>query len=277
MRPDFVFVIIAIGTFVCATCANSAISSADIQQESESDDDRASLQEDLLRIAATSSEDDDNAMVSAGGESAGRIASAEFGHIQKGLKFGRRLGRPVNRRRRKFGPRKRGGGRRLGRPLKGGGRLGRLLKGGGRRLIGLRRFAGRLLGDAIRGENPDIVTENPTDEAPGPGHPEDSPGKEDGDGGESKPGDSVEGDGGESKPGDLIEDGDGGENKRGGLFSRIKEAIRAELLNLGEEQMAPLQHDDGSVRKQNKFRKRRRGFVYRVKQFLKRLYQVINV
>ena len=186
MRLDFVFVLVAFGTVIaCANCASQALTNSDIRRES--DDDRKSLQEDLLGMMAATSQDGENTMHSVG-QSAGRIMNAVFGHVQKGLssklgnlfksklKLGglksgvRKLGQGVRRGGRRFGQRVGGEGRRFRQIVKGGRReFGRALKGA-RNFItdhrkgiskGLGRFTGEVLGTLLDrntgGYNPGVA------------------------------------------------------------------------------------------------------------------------
>lgn len=146
MRVDFIFVLVTLGTIVCATYAShdQVLTSSDVQQES--DDVHKSLQEDLdLHDMIAISQDGNNIMHSVG-QSVGRFMKAVFGHVQKGINLGRKsfgskiklggvkVGQKLKNRGRKFGRGLRRGGRRLRQRLRGGGRrLGRRLRGRGRR------------------------------------------------------------------------------------------------------------------------------------------------
>ena len=149
MRVDFIFILVTLGTIVCATYASEshdqALTSSDVQQES--DDVRKSLQEDLdLHGMIAISQDANNIIHSVGqsvGQSVGHFMNAVFSHIQKGKKLGRKSfgskiklgGVKVGRKRgRNFGRGLRRGGRRLRQRLRGGGRrFGQILRGGRKR------------------------------------------------------------------------------------------------------------------------------------------------
>ena len=87
MKPvsEFIFVLIALGTLVCATYAFPT--SSEIRQES--DDDHTALQEELLAIVANSQHGENTVHTAA--QSLGSIMSEAFVDIQKG--FGKKLGR----------------------------------------------------------------------------------------------------------------------------------------------------------------------------------------
>ena len=141
MRSDFILTLIALGTVVCATYA-SPISSTDIQQDSEDDDNRWSLKNDLLSLVAKLNSEDDN---SAAEESAGRATSASDIQAQ----FFRKFRGAVKGVGRSFGRVIRGGGRKLGQAVRGGGRYIKTHRRGIAK--GLGRFAGGLIGSALGG------------------------------------------------------------------------------------------------------------------------------
>ena len=145
MRVDFIFILVTLGTIVCATYASEshdqALISSDVQQESG--DVRKSLQEDLDLHGMIAISQDANNIIHSVGQSVGRFMNAVFSHIQKGKKLGRKSfgskiklgGVKVGRKRgRNFGRGLRRGGRRLRQRLRGGGRrFGQILRGGRKR------------------------------------------------------------------------------------------------------------------------------------------------
>ena len=141
MRVDFIFILVMLGTIVCATYAShdQAITSSDVQQESN--DVHKSLQEDLdLHCMIAISQDANNIM-----HSVGHFMNAVFGQIQKGKKLGRKsFGSKIKLGRVKVG---RKGGRNFGRGLRREGRrLRQRLRGGGRRLRQILRGGRRIFG-----------------------------------------------------------------------------------------------------------------------------------
>ena len=350
MKPVFIFVLIALGTTVCATYAFPT--SSEIQQES--DDDRASLQEELLTIVANSQHGDNTMQAAA--QSLGSIMSEAFVDIQKG--FGKKLGRGLrgagsfikrhgkgiakgigrftgdvldglrDRDTGRYPPRypntaprypdtaprypdtaprypedapgdsggyetdlpsnkeevfesellqtaeeqysdntmnaaaqsvgnivsgalvniQKGFGRKFGRGLKSAGNFIKTHRRGITK--GLGRFTGELLG-TLGGRDTGMYYPGMYPGA-APRYPVDNPGY---------PGDSLDSD--QSRP-------DGYETDQ----SSEEEVFESELLQTAEEQAA--QHDS-FIRKQNKYRQPRRGLTHKVKQFIKGLYQMVNV
>ena len=356
MKPEFIFALIALGTFVCATYAFPT--SSEIRQES--DDDRTFLQEELLAIVANSQHSDNTMQTAA--QSLGSIMSEAFVDIQKG--FGKKLGRGLrgagsfikrhgkgiakgigrftgdvldglqDRDTGRYPPRcpntaprypdtapryledapgdsggyetdvpskeeeiiesellhtaeeqhsdntmnaaaqsvgnivsgtlvniQKGFGKKFGQGLK---RAGNFIKTHRRGITkGLGRFTGEVLGTlggrdtgtyypgtypgaAPRYRYPDMA----------PRYPVDNPGY---------PGDSLDSD--QSQPDSYETD----------QSIEEEEKLESELLQTAEEQAAASFKHDSFIRKQNKYRQARRGFTHKVKQFIKSLYQVVNV